>query len=208
MTEYSDAINRINSAEKLLIGIGLEWQEKATKEDYEALKKIIGNKDYYIISLCFDDCIYQVFSEDEKVVTPCGGHRYLQCDSHIIKVCDAKKDGDKYICPECGEVMDYNCITNEKYLEAGYLKKFSEYRTWLTTTINKELCILELGADLRYPSVIRFAFDKVCMYNKKSTFYRVDEKLYQHTAEVEGRGISVSCDSIEFIKGISGNIKK
>lgn len=181
---------------------------------YEGLKKLTEGKDYYIISLCMDDVIYRVFDKEDKVVTPCGGFRHMQCSSHLFPVTEISnypewnlkegivpKDVSGPTCPICGEPLVFNnMLYAENYLEEGYLEKFADYKKWLQTTVNKELCILELGVGMRFPSVIRFAFDKLAYYNLKSKFYRVHPSLYQHTSENKERGIGIALEPAEFLR--------
>lgn len=48
-------------------------------------------------------------------------------------------------CPECGCLLAFNRITTPGYLEEGYLPQWEKYQKWLQGTLNRKLCILELG---------------------------------------------------------------
>lgn len=215
-------------AERGISGSVDEWQESYLRkmilddtdklpqdEAFRNLKNLLEGKDYYLISLTMDDAVYRVFSEEDNVVTPCGGLRRLQCEAactpmlYPVKESAAEylgkiKNGDWSladcpVCPICGKKLIFNNLYAENYVEEGYLEKFAEYKKWLQTTVNKKLCIVELGASMRFPSIIRFAFDKLAFYNLKSEFYRVHETLYQHTSENKERGISVPMNPLEFM---------
>lgn len=231
--ELADEIyNSIIDADKVLIGIGMEWNisinvnegflegnvenlkisdllsyKDVLKSDdnemsqvYNKLKNIVSGKDYYIISLCNDDAVYNVFSDDDNVVTPCGGYRLLQCGQHIMTRDEVVLENNKPVCPICRGKLSYNNILNENYMEDAYLSKFNDYKGWLQSTINKRLVILELGADMRFPQVIRFAFDRLVKFNLKSKMYRINKELCMVDASAEGRGIAVKCDSLELVK--------
>lgn len=186
------------------------------KEFYDKLNQLLEGKDYYVMSLCQDDIIYDAFSD--KVVTPCGGYRNLQPDvpfeegDNIIPITNQvdmlissiEKNGtyeESDIPTVNGVRLVPNNIGAENYVEEGYFESFADYKKWLTTTINKKLCILELGVDLRYPSVIRFPFDKTAYYNQKAVFFRINNSVYQHTAENKEKGISIKDNPIHFILG-------
>lgn len=224
--------NYINEADKVLVGLGMEWNslvnvkesflngdfenikmsDLISKKDvmisdtseriiaYQNLKKLLQEKDYYIISLCDDDVIYEIFDDNDNVVTPCGGYRFLQCGQHIMSRDEVVIKDGKPICPICGGNLSYNNIKNENYMEESYLSKFNDYKGWLQSTINKKLVILELGTDMRFPQVIRFAFDRLIKFNLKSKMYRVNKSLYMVDSSAEGRGIAVKCDSLELVK--------
>ncbi len=52
---------------------------------YKSLFELIKDKDYYIISTCTDDKIFNVDFDKTKIVTPCGGFRFLQCKENCMK---------------------------------------------------------------------------------------------------------------------------
>lgn len=95
--------------------------------------------------------------------------------------------------------MVLNNVYASKYNEEGYLKDWSRYTKWLQGTLNKKLCILELGVNLVFPSIIRWPFEKVGFYNQKATFIRVNETLYHMSEELKDKGISVAQNSIDWL---------
>ena len=84
-----------------------------------------------------------------------------------------------------------NIVKTEGYLEEGYLPSWERYRTWLSCTLNKKLCILELGVGFQYPSVIRWPFEKTAFLNQKASFVRVNSKFFQISEELKGKAISI-----------------
>mgnify|MGYP003307054933 CR=1 FL=1 len=63
-----------------------------------------------------------------------------------------------------------NHIGAKKYSEEGYLKKWNLYMKWLQGSLNRNIRILELGVGMKYPSVIRWSFEKVTLINNKAKF--------------------------------------
>ena len=108
-------------------------------------------------------------------------------------------DGAMGYCPECGGPLILNNIYAEHYNENGYLVQWKQYTKWLQGTLNKKLLILELGVGMQFPSVIRWPFEKIAFFNQKAEFYRVNEKLYQLSEELRGKGISVSENAIDWL---------
>ena len=93
-----------------------------------------------------------------------------------------------------------NRIQNRKYSEEGYLKQWQLYMKWLQGSMNRKLCVLELGVGMKYPSVIRWPFEKVAFINQKAKFIRVHDFLYQLTEDLNEKGISVQMSPIEFLR--------
>lgn len=102
-------------------------------------------------------------------------------------------------CPECGAPLKFHIKSEEGYLEKGYLTQWQYYNNWLTCTLGRKLCILELGVGFQYPQVIRWPFERVAYYNQKATLIRVHSRLPQVAAELGEKGIAVKCMPVEFI---------
>ena len=177
-------------------------------EAYNRLFDMVSDKDYFVVTTCMDDRIYESHFPKDRIVAPCGTYRYLQCSSGETEECKQKllpftmetPDNNKQLtCPVCGKPLCFNHIFNAYYNEGGYQAKWAEYRNWLQFTINKKLCILELGVSLKFPNVIRWPFEKVGFYNQKASFIRVHETLYQLTEELGNKGISVKENPIDFL---------
>ena len=190
------------------------------KKAYEKLTALLDGKNYFILSLSEDDYIFNSGLDRERIVTPCGGFRKLQCtercnaeqeslvtdDKVILQVleeidnCNGDLSSvDFPVCTDCCGILWFNRIETPGYREEGYLTQWEKYTKWLQGTLNHKLCILELGAGMEYPSVIRFPFEKVAFFNQKSVFYRVHGKLPYLTEELSERGISAKTDAITFL---------
>lgn len=194
---------------------------------YQRLSGLLKDKNYFVVSLCTDDLIFSSGLEAGRIVTPCGGFRALQCmetdqesrplcrtDQEPLVVCEevwnqvmddldrCEGEIDKVdfpVCAECCHLLAFNQIETPGYREEGYLSQWSKYKQWLQGTLNRELCVLELGAGMEYPMVIRFPFEKIVFFNQKASFFRVHSRLYQMTEELKGRGISVKADPVRFL---------
>lgn len=187
--------------EMILVGIGTEFENN---EDallaYNNLADLLTGRNYFIVSLCMDDIIYSSHLNSERIVTPLGGMRYKQCPDACTHEVYLK---EQETCPHCGKELIFNNINTENYVEEGYLSQWDMHKKWLTGTLNKKLCILELGCDMKLPQIIRFPFERVCFYNQKSHFIRVNEKFPQLTSEIADKGESVNTNSVQWVKLLS-----
>lgn len=192
------------------------------KESYEKLSDILDGKNYFIVSLTEDDYIYNSTMEKGRIVTPCGGFRALQCkeecstdqealvtDEHVIlqvldeiDYCEGNLSSvDFPVCAQCCQTLWFNRIETPGYREEGYLPQWGKYTEWLQGTLNRKLCIIELGAGMEYPSVIRFPFEKVAFFNQKASFFRIHGKLPYLTEELAGRATSFKINPVDFLLG-------
>ncbi len=189
---------------------------------YKALRKLAGAKPYFVVTLNTDDLVFRGGFERDLVVAPCGSMEKMQCEEHITEagpICEKileeirklpeekQKDGaaaaevlKKYaVCPLCGKPLHFHVKSEEGYLESGYLDQWQNYNRWLSCTLNRKLCILELGVGFEYPQVIRWPFEKAAYFNQKAELIRVHSRLWQVTSELKERGISVESAPVDFL---------
>ena len=212
----------IEDAELVLIGIGKEFEKKRFVVEEDALlalnrlADVLEKKNYYALSICTNDITKKSNLQKDRVVQPCGTVAQKQCEGRCeeglqelsqeecatlnkMLLRQELPEIDLGICPKCGSPLVLNTVYTENYDENGYLKDWSRYTKWLQGTLNKKLCILELGVDLTYPSIIRWPFEKVAFYNNKAHFVRVNERLYHMSEEIKDKGISVPKNAVEWL---------
>lgn len=189
------------------------------------LEKLLDGKNYFVVSVATDKRILQSVRTRERLVMPCGTTQYKQCSSGcpdmILELTEADKaalanffdklyDGQSFpetpsilgSCPNCHAAMVLNNIYAEKYDEQGYLPQWEKYTKWLQGTLNHKLAVLELGVGMQFPSVIRWPFEKAAYFNRKASFIRVHETLYQLTEELSGKGCGISQNAIEWLENL------
>lgn len=187
------------------------------------LADILGDKNYFVIATATDSRIAAVPWKKERLVMPCGTTVRKQCVKgcgHMIEEVteeDREKlkaafkelstgrfpaDGMAELtkCSRCGAAMVLNNIFAENYNEQGYSEQWQIYTKWLQGTLNRRLLVLELGVGMRFPSVIRWPFEKVVYFNNKATLIRVNERLYQLTEELSGKGSGVPKNAIAWLE--------
>ncbi|MCM1136559.1 MAG: hypothetical protein NC400_13415 [Clostridium sp.] len=210
-------------AEKIMID-----EIKSEKcEAYKILAGCLKEKDYFVVSLCQDGCIRESGLELQRIVEPCGGYEKLQCSercsdelydvteemlSPARKLAGDKQPGSAWksewaapVCPYCGCPLVFNNVSALNYVEEGYLNQWLAYKKWLQRTVNRKVVILELGVGLKYPTVIRWPFEKILYYNQKAELFRVHSKLYQIPEEVKERAFGICEPPEEFLKELSEN---
>ena len=190
------------------------------------LAKLLSDKNYFVVSTAMNPSIAQIPWREGRLVMPCGSAIQKQCSagcaqglqqlsstdlevireylSTIGEEVNLNDQGGQTIpeigyCPECGKPLQLNNIYAEGYDEKGYLSQWELYTKWLQGTLNKRLLILELGVGMKFPSVIRFPFEKVAYFNQKAYLVRINEKLYHLTEELNGKGVSISQNSIDWL---------
>ena len=184
----------------VLIGIGEEFNENAKALDaYNKLAALLEKKNYFIVTLCLDDVIFESNLDKEKIVAPLGGKRKKQCPD----ACENKLyDVSETICPICKKELVYNNYLAENYIEDDYIPMWEKHKKWVSLTLNKKLLALELGVSFKLPQIIRWPFEKIVSLNNKAELIRVNETLPQLSEEVSGKGTSIKENSVEWVVGI------
>lgn len=189
---------------------GVAWLKALQKKEkpeiqealsfYHELDTLLQKKDYFVVSMCDDDVITESCLDQTKVVCPCGTRKKMQCSTRCVdEVLDTEESKDAVLCPHCGEKMAMNLLSLGNYSEAGYMPQWTNYQKWLTKTLNHKLLILELGVGFRYPSVIRWPFEKVVAFNQKANMVRVNQMFPQIAEEIKEKAVSIPMDSRVFI---------
>lgn len=201
--EEKDILEYLAGGKKVLVGIGGEWRADRNpdiSEGYKALARILGDKDYFIVTTNTDAAIYDSSLRGERIVAPCGNETWRQCSEACTKDIWEPGEVPDDICPHCGAPLTGNTREAKTYIEEGYLPQWQKYTAWLAMTMNRELLVLELGEGFKVPTVIRWPFEKTVYFNRKSHMYRVHQTLSQVTEEIRDRAVPVAENSVEWIK--------
>lgn len=188
----------------------------------EKLAEILADKNYFVIATATDSRIKGASWKKDRLVMPCGTAGRKQCISdcnHMTEDVTVEErerldtffaelftghiptDGMAELarCRQCGAAMVLNNIFAENYNEQEYSEQWQLYTKWLQGTLNRRLLVLELGVGMRFPSVIRWPFEKIVYFNNKAVFIRVNEKLYQMTEELSGKGWGIPKNAIAWL---------
>lgn len=208
--------------------VEIEKRAGEKKAFYSQLADCLKDKNYFIVSVCMDGTIHEAGLDEGRIVEPCGGYGKMQCCEKCsdelydvpekilqqIRECQMlpcsesqPKDLEETeepvivepICPHCGRPLVFNNVKASNYVEEGYLTQWSAYKKWLQGTVNKKVCLLEMGVGMNYPTVIRWPFEKITFYNQKAELFRVHSRLYQLTEEIQGKGHGICQKPEEFM---------
>lgn len=222
-SSYQETVRKLEKPWTLPFICKMKIEEESAQkaEFYQLLTAGLQKKNYFIVSLCMDGMIHRSGLDQGRIVAPCGGYEKLQCSEgcsadlydipeEIMEQVKLLANGDKteqelknLLCPKCGKPLVFNNVDALHYVEEGYLNQWNIYKKWLQGTVNKEVCILEIGVGMKYPTVIRWPFEKIAFYNKKAELFRVHSRLYQISEEIKGRGHGICEKPEDFIKELS-----
>lgn len=168
---------KIADADFVLVGIGEEFASRFDCDDEDVIRqeKEDAIKAYNMLARLLEGKNYYINS-----ICIDGYIRESKLDmSRVVELC-----------------ADYE---NEESGEDAPTKDWDRYTKWLTGTLNRKLCILELGVGMNLPNLIRWPFEKIAFYNQKASFFRINETLYQMTEEIGDKGVSIEGNALRFL---------
>lgn len=198
--------DRLEECEKVLIGIGKEWElggDLEVMDAYEALYDWIRDKDYFVVTTNTDGAVFRSSLLRERITAPCGNVNWRQCRDACTKDIWELEEIPGGICPHCSAPLIGNTIEAEIYIEEGYLPGWNTYTKWLAETLNRKLIVLELGEGFKTPTVIRWPFEKTVFFNRKSFLYRVNGSFSQISEEIKERAEGIGENSVAWIRDLN-----
>lgn len=212
---YAEILSDITKSDKMeellwALETAYIWENKDVLiQFYNQIEQMIHGKNYFIVTTNADDVIYESNFNQERIVAPCGSISQFvcpQCEDKVIYnlSLDMKERNCQIIlnkgninniqymtCEKCGTKSTPNLYGNKKYVEEGYLEKWNLYMKWLQGSMNRKVCMLEMGVGMEFPSVIRWPFEKMAYYNQKSFLYRIHDKFFQLAEGTGERAMSI-----------------
>ncbi len=208
-------------------GFCRKMQGSGAGKALQRLAELLSGKNYFVVSTSVNDELGKLPWREGRFVAVCGGSGRTQCihrckegmrtltQEEQARICELMRvfweDGRIEPnagqwgeclgrCPQCGSPLVFNNIYAECYDENGYLTEWMQYRKWIQGSMNRKLLILELGVGLQYPSVIRWPFEKLALYNQKADICRVHGSLWQLPQELCGKGAAISENPIDWLQ--------
>lgn len=184
--------------------------DETLKSAYTQLFEMLADKNYFVVATTTNSS-FLPYVKGGRAVMPCGSSRFM-CEEALtdretyrefLESLDLYIAGDvsladiHFVQKESGELLTFNNIYAPGYEEKEYLHHWQEYMSWLQGTMNRNTCLLELGAGLQFPSVFRFPFEKMTYFNRKAFCFRVHKSLYQLTEEMAERSVSVQMHAVD-----------
>lgn len=187
------------------------------KQAYQKLADLLEGKNYFVISTAVNGLIGESGLKQDRIAEPCGTCLRIQCGNgcegsvrqtpeEMFASCFSYIKGEKEwtevnptVCESCKAGMECNSLYAEHYLEEGYRPNWERYTKWLQGTVNRRLCVLELGVGMQYAGLLRFPLEKIVGLNQKAELVRVHHLLSQLPEEIHGRGIGISQNAVDFL---------
>ena len=157
------------------------------KPVYDALLRLVGSKDYFVITTNVDHCFQKAGFEKKRLFYTQGDYGLFQCsapcrqetfdnENMIRQMVEQQKDmripsALLPRCPHCGRPMTMNLRSDDRFAEdEGWHQAAERYERFLQTRGNGQILFLELGVGYNTPVIIKYPFWRMTARNKAATY--------------------------------------
>ena len=171
--------------------------ESVPHSGYATLRELVESKDYFVLTSNVDGLFERSGFDPERVYTPQGDFRFLQCALPCSDTVVESKDhcwrlrqGDSFDpetfqirpgvdlprCQHCGGHMSPNVRGGPNFVHKPYAEMGERLLAWVKGIIQDEgdLFVIEIGAGFNTPTVTRFPAESIARAHPRSSFVRVN----------------------------------
>ena len=181
----------------------------APKPVYDALLKLVANKDYFVITTNVDHCFQKAGFDKKRLFYTQGDYGLFQCsepccqetfDNKDIIFEMLKQQNDMKIptellpvCPHCGKPLTMNLRSDDKFVEdKGWHHAAERYENFLRTRAGGKILFLELGVGYNTPVIIKYPFWQMTAKNPNATYACINKGQAICPQEIERQSICVN----------------
>lgn len=196
--------------------IQINRYQDAPKPVYEDLRKLVGEKDYFVITTNVDHCFQKVGFDKHRLFYTQGDYGLFQCsgpccqetqdNESVVRQMVAEQRDMKVpthllpVCPHCGRPMTMNLRCDDKFVQdEGWHRAADRYENFLRTRARQKLLFLELGVGYNTPGIIKYPFWQMTMKNPKATYACLNAGEAYAPEEIGARSICVNGDVGEIL---------
>lgn len=197
--------------------VELNYLDQPAGDGYIALRKMIEDKDYHVITTNADNAFYAADYDMDKVFYYQGEYALWQCsafchqqtyrhDDQIREMVRVQKDMEippELIprCPECDAPMEINKRTAEKGMveDAAFEADREQYEAFLEAHKSGKVLYLEIGVGYTTPQYIKHPFWRMTRQNKDALYVPMNQKTYRIPEAVRPQTVALTGDIRENI---------
>lgn len=201
--------------------IALNYLDQPVGESYLALKKLVANKPYHIITTNADNAFAVADYDMEKVFHIQGEYGLMQCsqmchqetyqDEDLVRRMVAEQE-DMAIpyeliphCPVCGAVMEVNKRRAAKGMveSPDFFAQKARYDQFLAEHHGEKILFLDIGVGYTTPQFVKTPFQQMTKDNPNAMYVPMNKKQYRIPEAIKGQTYRLDEDIAEVIIGAS-----
>ena len=183
----------------------------ASKPVYDDLLKLVGDKDYFVITTNVDHCFQKAGFDKKRLFYTQGDYGLFQCsepccqetfdNEAVIREMVKRQENMKIptellpTCPHCGKPMTMNLRSDNKFVEdEGWRRAAERYENFLRTRNGQRILFLELGVGYNTPVIIKYPFWQMTAKNPDATYVCINQGQTVCPQEIERQSICLDAD--------------
>ena len=183
----------------------------APKPVYDAILKLVQDKDYFVITTNVDHCFQKAGFDKKRLFYTQGDYGLFQCsepccqetfeNEAVIRQMMERQENMKIptellpVCPHCGKPMTMNLCSDDKFAEdEGWHQAAERYENFLRTRAGGKILFLELGVGYNTPGIIKYPFWQMTAKNPNAIYACINQGQAACPPEIERRSLCINAD--------------
>ena len=187
---------------------------------YDAILKLVQDKDYFVITTNVDHCFQKAGFDKKRLFYTQGDYGLFQCsepccqetfeNEAVISEMVIQQENMKIptellpVCPHCGKPLTMNLRSDDKFVEdEGWHQAAERYENFLRTRAGGKILFLELGVGYNTPGIIKYPFWQMTAKNPNAIYACINQGQAVCPPEIERRSICVNADIGQVLQNLS-----
>ena len=192
----------------------------APKPVYDAILKLVQDKDYFVITTNVDHCFQKAGFDKKRLFYTQGDYGLFQCsepccqetfdNEAVIREMVKRQENMKIptellpTCPHCGKPLTMNLRSDNKFVEdEGWHRAAERYENFLRTRAGQKILFLEFGVGYNTPVIIKYPFWQMTAKNPNATYVCINQGQAVCPPEIEQRSICMNADIGQILQNLS-----
>ena len=187
---------------------------------YDAILKLVQDKDYFVITTNVDHCFQKADFDKKRLFYTQGDYGLFQCSepccqetfeneaviSEMVMHQENMKIPTKLlpVCPHCGKPLTMNLRSDDTFVEdEGWHQAAERYENFLRTRAGGKILFLELGVGYNTPGIIKYPFWQMTAKNPNAIYACINQGQAVCPPEIERRSVCVNADIGQVLQNLS-----
>lgn len=183
----------------------------APKPVYDAILKLVQDKDYFVITTNVDHCFQKAGFDKKRLFYTQGDYGLFQCsepccqetfeNEAAIREMVKRQENMKVptellpVCPRCGKPLTMNLRSDNKFVEdEGWHRAAERYENFLRTREGQKILFLELGVGYNTPVIIKYPFWQMTAKNPNATYVCINQGQAVCPHGIERQSVCINAD--------------
>ena len=183
----------------------------APKPVYDALLKLVADKDYFVITTNVDHCFQKAGFDKKRLFYTQGDYGLFQCsepccqetfdNETLIRQMMERQEDMKIptellpVCPHCGKPLTMNLRSDDKFVEdEGWHRAAERYSEFLRRHEGQRILFLELGVGYNTPVIIKYPFWRMTAKNPNAFYACINQGQAVCPPEIERQAVCIHAD--------------